>query len=144
MDGGNIRDWIYVEDHCRALLEVIIKGTPGQRYNVGGNCEKPNKDVVVLICDELDKRLGRLKNRPRKDLIRFVRDRPGHDRRYAIDTSKIKKELGWEPATTFEKGIELTIDWYLQNLDWVEGILDGSYREYYRKQYGNRLDESKL
>ena len=143
-DGENIRDWIYVEDHCAALLAVITKGIPGQRYNIGGNCEKRNKEVVVLICDELDKRLGRLKNRPRKDLMRFVRDRPGHDRRYAIDSSKIKKELGWEPAITFEKGIALTIDWYLQNPDWVEGILDGSYKEYYRKQYAKRLDESQL
>ena len=141
-DGENIRDWIYVEDHCSALLKVIKKGTPGQRYNIGGNSEKRNREVVGLICDELDKRLGPIKNRPRKNLIRFVRDRPGHDRRYAIDISKIKEELNWEPATTFEKGIILTIDWYLQNLDWVEGILDGSYREYYKKQYGNRLDES--
>jgi dTDP-glucose 4,6-dehydratase len=141
-DGENIRDWIYVGDHCSALWEVIKKGTPGQRYNIGGNSEKRNREVVLLICDELDRRLGRLKNRPRMELIRFVRDRPGHDRRYAIDTSKIKKDLGWEPATTFEKGIALTIDWYLQNLDWVEGIFNGSYREYYKKQYGNRLDES--
>ena len=138
-DGENVRDWIYVEDHCSALLEVLEKGVPGERYNIGGNAEKRNKDVVLLICEELDKRLGPINNRSRKDLIRFVTDRPGHDRRYAIDGSKIKEELGWEPTVSFEEGIRLTIEWYLQNLEWVEGISDGSYREYYRKQYGERL-----
>ena len=138
-DGENVRDWIYVEDHCRALLEVLEKGIPGERYNIGGNSEKRNKDVVRLICEELDKRLGRLKNRSRKDLIRYVTDRPGHDRRYAIDSSKIKQDLGWEPTVAFEEGIRLTISWYLENHNWVEGILNGSYKEYYKKQYGERL-----
>ena len=140
-DGENVRDWIYVEDHCSALLEVLEKGVPGERYNIGGNSEMRNKDVVLLICEELDKRLGPINNRSRKDLIRYVTDRPGHDRRYAIDSSKIKKELGWEPSLGFEEGIRLTITWYLENHEWVEGILDGSYREYYKKQYGERLSE---
>jgi dTDP-glucose 4,6-dehydratase len=140
-DGENVRDWIYVEDHCEALLEVLEKGDPGERYNIGGNSERRNKEVVLLICNELDKQLGLINDRPRKDLIRFVSDRPGHDRRYAIDGSKIREELGWEPAVSFEEGIRLTIEWYLQNPEWVEGILNGSYREYYRKQYGGRLSE---
>jgi dTDP-glucose 4,6-dehydratase len=140
-DGENVRDWIYVEDHCEALLDILEKGDPGERYNIGGNSERRNKEVVLLICNELDKQLGLINNRPRKDLIRFVSDRPGHDRRYAIDGSKIREELGWEPAVSFEEGIRLTIEWYLQNPEWVEGILNGSYREYYRKQYGGRLSE---
>jgi dTDP-glucose 4,6-dehydratase len=141
-DGENVRDWIYVEDHCSALVKVLEKGVPGERYNIGGNSEKRNKDVVLLICEELDKRLGPINdNRPRKDLIRYVTDRPGHDRRYAIDNSKIKKGLGWEATVAFEKGIQLTIEWYLQNPNWVERILDGSYRKYYKKQYGERLND---
>jgi dTDP-glucose 4,6-dehydratase len=135
-DGGNIRDWLYVEDHCSALLTVLQKGVPGEGYNIGGNCEKKNIEVVNLICNYLDERLGRKDGRPRTHLIKFVSDRPGHDRRYALDISKIKKELGWEPEVSFEEGIRLTIDWYLENRQWVEDILDGTYMEYYRKQYG--------
>ena len=141
-DGENVRDWIYVEDHCRALLDILEKGNPGERYNIGGNCEKMNKEVVSLICNELDKRLGLMNNRPRKDLIKFVADRPGHDWRYAIDSSKMRENLGWEPTVSFEEGIRLTMAWYIQNPEWVEGILDGSYRAYYKKQYGGRLSEN--
>jgi len=139
-DGENVRDWLHVEDHCSALLTVLERGVTGECYNIGGNCEKKNKDIVHLICDTLDKKLGLLNNRPRRDLIRYVADRPGHDRRYALNTAKISKELLWEPKLSFEEGIERTIDWYLQNFKWVEDILDGSYTEYYRRQYGERLN----
>lgn len=139
-DGENIRDWLHVEDHCSALLSVLEKGVSGESYHIGGICEKRNKEVVHLICDYLDEKLGLIKGGPRKELIRYVPDRPGHDRRYALDISKIKKELGWEPKVSFEEGIQLTIDWYLQNLKWVEEILDGTYKDYYQKQYGERLN----
>ena len=139
-DGENIRDWLHVEDHCRALLTVLEQGVTGESYNIGGNCEKMNKEVVHLICDILDKKLGPIHNRPRRDLIKYVTDRPGHDRRYALSTTKISKELVWEPKVDFEDGIRWTIDWYLQNFKWVEDISDGSYMEYYEKQYGERLD----
>jgi dTDP-glucose 4,6-dehydratase len=139
-DGENVRDWLYVEDHCSALLTVLERGFTGECYNIGGNCEKKNKEIVHLICDTLDKKLGQIKNRPRRDLIRYVSDRPGHDRRYALDTDKISQELLWEPKVAFEEGIQRTIDWYLQNFKWVEDIQDGSYMEYYRKQYGERLN----
>jgi dTDP-glucose 4,6-dehydratase len=120
---------------------VLEQGVTGESYNIGGNCEKMNKEVVHLICDTLDKELGLMNNCPRRDLIRYVTDRPGHDRRYALSTSKISKELVWEPKVDFEEGIRWTIDWYLQNFKWVEEILNGSYMEYYEKQYGERLDE---
>ena len=139
-DGENIRDWLYVEDHCRALLTALANADPGKTFNIGGNCEKRNIEIVNLICDDLDEKLGLLKNRPRRELIRFVPDRPGHDRRYALDTSKIREELGWSPEVSFEDGIRLTIDWYLQNSEWVENILDGTYMEYYSRQYGDRLN----
>jgi dTDP-glucose 4,6-dehydratase len=140
-DGKNIRDWIFVEDHCRALLKVLEKGTLGERYNIGGNCEIQNREVVHLICDQLDKRLGLEKGLPRRHLVRHVTDRPGHDRRYAIDTTKIRKELAWVPKFSFDEGIGITIDWYLQNRPWVENILDGTYRDYYKEQYGDKLNE---
>ncbi|MBN1104280.1 MAG: dTDP-glucose 4,6-dehydratase [Deltaproteobacteria bacterium] len=141
-DGGNVRDWLYVEDHCSALLTALEKGTPGERYNIGGRAEKRNSEVVRLICDELDRKIGPDREGPRTRLIRFVLDRPGHDRRYALDISKIRRELGWEPSIPFEEGIRRTIDWYINNTLWVEQVLDGSYREYYEKQYGNRLARS--
>jgi dTDP-glucose 4,6-dehydratase len=141
-DGGNVRDWLYVEDHCRALLTVLEKGAPGERYNIGGRAEKRNSEVVRLICDYLDQKTGLNSEGPRTRLIRFVLDRPGHDRRYALDISKIRRELGWEPSVSFEEGLRRTIDWYLKNTRWVEQVLDGSYREYYAKQYGQRLGQS--
>jgi len=137
-DGENVRDWLHVQDHCSALLTVLEQGVTGECYNIGGNCEKRNKDIVHLICDTLDKKLGLLNNRPRRDLIRYVADRPGHDKRYALNTAKISKELLWKPKLSFEQGIDRTIDWYLKNFKWVEDILDGSYTEYYLKQYGER------
>lgn len=137
-DGKNVRDWLYVDDHCRAILRVLAAGAPGQTYNIGGNSEKQNIEVVTTICDLLDKKLGLLGGRPRRELIRFVKDRAGHDRRYAIDAGKIRRELGWQPQVRFEEGIEMTIDWYLSHQDWLDSVLDGSYQDYYRKMYHDR------
>jgi dTDP-glucose 4,6-dehydratase len=131
-DGKNVRDWLYVEDHCEAILATLESGRLGEKYNIGGNCEKQNIEVVTLICDYLDKRLGLIDEKPRTDLIEYVRDRLGHDRRYAIDASKIRNEILWEPSMTFEKGIVKTIEWYLDNQAWVEDIETGRYRELYR------------
>jgi dTDP-glucose 4,6-dehydratase len=138
-DGGNVRDWLHVEDHCSALRLVLEKGVPGERYNIGGRCEKKNLELVHFICDFLDERLGLITGRARRTLIRFVTDRPGHDRRYAMDASKIMKELGWQPQVPIENGLRQTIEWYLDNTQWVNAILDGSYMDYYEKQYGERL-----
>jgi dTDP-glucose 4,6-dehydratase len=138
-DGGNVRDWLHVEDHCTALRMVLEKGVPGESYNIGGHCEKKNLELVHFICDFLDERLGPLHGQPRRTLIRFVTDRPGHDRRYAMDASKIMKELGWRPRVPFEAGLRQTIEWYLANSEWVKEILDGSYMDYYNRQYGERL-----
>ncbi len=138
-DGGNVRDWLHVEDHCTALRMVLEKGVPGESYNIGGSCEKKNLDLVHSICDLLDARLGPFKGQPRQTLIRFVTDRPGHDRRYAMDASKIMKDLGWRPQIPFEDGLRQTIEWYLGHTEWVQAILDGSYMDYYTKQYGERL-----
>lgn len=142
-DGKNVRDWLHVLDHCRALLLVLEKGKIGEGYNIGGNCEKENRDVIHLICDLLDKRFGLHRGRPRRELIHFVTDRPGHDRRYALDTSKIRDRLGWRPEIPFEEGLQSTVDWYIGNREWVADILNGSYRDYYQKQYGERMDDSR-
>jgi len=125
-DGLNERDWLYVADHCRAIDAVVRHGTPGRTYNVGGDSVKPNLEVVHLVCDLLDElRPG---GRPRRELITFVKDRPGHDRRYAIDASRIKTELGWQPAVDFARGMRLTLEWYLGHGEWVEEIRSGRYR----------------
>lgn len=137
-DGKNVRDWLYVVDHCEAILAVLQRGRVGETYNIGGSSEKENLEVVRTICDILDEKLGRLGG-PRTDLIRFVQDRPGHDRRYAIDATKIREELGWQPSITFSEGVRRTVDWYLEHQDWVAEVRDGSYRDYYEKMYGNRL-----
>jgi len=135
-DGKNVRDWLYVQDHCEAIVEVLKNGKDGQCYNIGGNNEKKNIEVVTLICDILDQKTGLQKSgEPRRSLITFVKDRLGHDRRYAIDATKIKEQLGWEPKVSFEQGIEKTVDWYLANQEWVDGIVDGSYQEYYKQMY---------
>lgn len=126
-DGKNIRDWLHVGDHCAAIARVLEAGRVGETYNVGGNAEKRNIEVVETICDLLDERRP-LQQGARRSLITFVKDRPGHDQRYAIDASKLKNELGWTPAQTFETGIRSTVDWYLENADWVSHVLDGSYR----------------
>lgn len=127
-DGKQVRDWLFVRDHCAAIRTVLEKGRVGETYNVGGNSEKQNIEVVKTICTLLDQRRPRADGRPRESQITFVADRPGHDRRYAIDASKLKDELGWEPAWTFERGIAETVDWYLENQPWVRRVLDGSYR----------------
>lgn len=126
-DGSNIRDWLYVEDHCNAIARVLEVGVPGETYNVGGNCEKTNLQVVRGICAILDEALPDSPHRPHEQLITFVKDRPGHDRRYAIDASKLARELGWKPAETFETGLAKTVRWYLDNDAWVDRVLDGSY-----------------
>lgn len=127
-DGRNVRDWLYVGDHCSAIGRVLEAGRVGETYNVGGNAERENIEVVRTICRLLDERRPLADGRARESLITFVADRPGHDRRYAIDASKIERELGWTPTVTFEEGIARTVDWYLDNQPWVSRVLDGSYR----------------
>lgn len=126
-DGQNIRDWLYVEDHARALYLVLQHGEIGRTYNIGGNEEHTNIDIVTQICKILDRKIPPQKTKQRTDLIRFVRDRPGHDRRYAIDSSRIKNELGWSPSENFESGLEKTVDWYLEHENWWRKILDTRY-----------------
>ncbi len=127
--GENIRDWLYVEDHCRAIDMIIHNGRVGEVYNIGGHNERTNLEVVKTIISELEKS---------EDLIHYVTDRPGHDMRYAIDPTKIKNELGWEPTTNFDEGIKKTIKWYLDNKAWWENIISGDYQNYYEKMYENR------
>jgi len=127
-DGKQVRDWLFVADHCEAIRTVLAKGRVGETYNVGGNAEKQNLEVVQAICALLDSRRPRADGISRASQITFVADRPGHDRRYAIDASKLRDELGWVPKYDFERGIAETIDWYLNNQDWVQRVLDGSYR----------------
>ncbi len=127
-DGRQVRDWLFVRDHCAAIRAVLAKGRVGETYNVGGNAEMQNIEVVKAICALLDQRRPREDGKPRESQIAHVADRPGHDRRYAIDASKLRDELGWEPQYTFERGIAETVDWYLANQDWVNRVLDGSYR----------------
>lgn len=128
-DGLQVRDWLHVKDHCSAIDTVLHKGKIGEVYNIGGNNEKKNIEIVKLILEKLGKP---------ESLIKYVKDRPGHDRRYAIDNTKITTELGWEPSYTFEQGMEETIQWYLDNRDWWEKIRSGEYMKYYRRMYKNR------
>lgn len=138
-DGKNIRDWLYVIDHCEAILTVLQRGKIGETYNVGGNSEKQNIEIVHTICDILDDQVGRLPDgSERRSLITYVKDRAGHDRRYAIDATKIRTELGWSPKVTFDEGMKKTVGWYLDNKPWIASVTDGSYREYYEKMYGKR------
>lgn len=126
-DGLQVRDWLYVTDHCRAIWTVLEKGAPGEVYNIGGNCEKANISVVKTILSALDEMSPDKSKGPRDGLITYVKDRPGHDRRYAMDTAKIRRELGWEPLETFESGIRKTIRWYLDNGRWVDRVMSGEY-----------------
>ncbi len=127
-DGRNVRDWLFVADHCRAILRVLEAGRVGEVYNIGGDAERENIEVVKTICALLDARTALPDGTPRESLITFVTDRPGHDRRYAIDAGKIAAELGWRPEVAFEEGLKTTVDWYLDHPDWVAHVLDGSYR----------------
>jgi dTDP-glucose 4,6-dehydratase len=134
-DGMQIRDWLYVKDHCSAIRRVLEAGKPGETYNIGGWNEKPNIDIVKTICALLDELRPRADGNSYASQITYVQDRPGHDRRYAIDASKIHNELGWKPAETFESGIRKTVQWYLDNADWVANVQNGSYRDWLQKQY---------
>lgn len=136
-DGQNIRDWLYVEDHCDALYQVLQYGRPGETYNIGGNNEQTNLAVVNQICLVLDQ-LAPKANFQHAELITFVKDRPGHDRRYAIDNSKIQRELGWEPKESFASGLLKTIQWYLNHTDWVEQVQSGAYQAWIEQNYGDR------
>jgi dTDP-glucose 4,6-dehydratase len=134
-DGQNVRDWLYVKDHCHALDIVIQKGRPGETYNIGGTNEVKNLDLVHMICDLMDELAPNLPIRPARKLITFVKDRPGHDRRYAINASKIKTELGWTPNKTLAEGLRQTIEWYLTHRDWWQPLLSAEYQAYYRQVY---------
>jgi len=136
-DGQQIRDWLYVGDHCSAICEVLANGCLGETYNIGGWNEKTNLEVVNTICKILDELKPRSDSKSYADQIAFVKDRPGHDRRYAIDAGKIERELGWRPAETFDTGIRKTVQWYLDNPAWVQGVVTGSYRDWLEKQYLN-------
>ncbi|MDF3942647.1 dTDP-glucose 4,6-dehydratase [Achromobacter denitrificans] len=134
-DGQQIRDWLYVKDHCTAIRRVLADGKLGETYNVGGWNEKANLEVVHTLCALLDELSPRADGRPYKDQITFVKDRPGHDQRYAIDASRLERELGWKPAETFESGIRKTVQWYLDNQQWVANITSGAYRDWVNTQY---------
>ena len=135
-DGGNVRDWLYVDDHARALKLVLERGKLGETYNIGGNAERKNIDVVKSLCRILDELHPQ--GAPHDRLITFVKDRPGHDRRYAIDSSKIERELGWRPAESFESGLRKTVQWYLDNAAWLEGVQSGDYRKWIALNYKER------
>jgi len=134
-DGQQIRDWLYVKDHCSAIRRVLEAGRVGETYNIGGWNEKANLDIVHTVCALLDELRPRTDGKPYKEQITYVTDRPGHDRRYAIDARKLERELGWKPAETFESGIRKTVQWYLANPDWVAHVQSGAYREWVQKQY---------
>ena len=137
-DGKNVRDWLYVMDHCDAIIKVLEEGRPGETYNIGGGAERENIQIVHMLCDLLDERLGRTGNKSSHELIHYVTDRLGHDRRYAIDASKIHNELGWSPAYQFEKALEVTVDWYMNNMEWVNSVRSGEYRKWIEVNYDKR------
>lgn len=135
--GENVRDWLWVEDHASAIDEIFHKGKNGETYNIGGNNEWKNIDLVMLLCGIMDKKLGRVAGTS-ANLITYVKDRAGHDLRYAIDSSKLKRELGWQPSIAFEQGLEKTVDWYLSNQQWLDDVTSGNYLNYYENQYTKR------
>ena len=137
-DGLNIRDWLYVRDHCEAICQVLEKGRLGETYNVGGINEIKNIDVVTTICRKLDALRPRADGQPYESLITYVKDRPGHDRRYAIDPTKIQSEIGWKPAETFESGINKTVQWFLDHTDWIDTVRSGAYRDWLDQNYAER------
>jgi dTDP-glucose 4,6-dehydratase len=138
-DGQQIRDWLYVKDHCSAIRRVLDVGRLGEVYNIGGWNEKPNIEIVHTVCSLLDELAARPDGKSYQEQINYVTDRPGHDRRYAIDAGKIERELGWKPAETFDTGIRKTVQWYLENQDWVANVQSGSYREWVEKNYADRV-----
>lgn len=135
--GENVRDWLYVLDHARAIDDIFHRGRVGETYNIGGINEWRNIDLIELLCDQMDEKLGRPQGHSRQ-LITFVKDRAGHDLRYAIDSSKLVNELGWKPSVTFEEGLSKTVDWYLENTEWLENVTSGNYASYYEQQYTHR------
>ena len=135
--GENVRDWLYVEDHARAIDTIFHNGKTGDSYNIGGFNEWKNIDIVHLLCGIMDKKLSRPAGTSAK-LITYVKDRPGHDLRYAIDATKLNKELGWSPSLQFEEGLEKTVDWYLNNEEWINHVTSGNYQHYYAEQYVKR------
>jgi len=149
--GKNVRDWLYVEDHCEAVFKIMVEGREGETYNIGGRCELSNLEVVEKIADLLDAYAdesgqgGPLKvpslDKPRRELVKYVKDRPGHDWRYAIDCSKLESELSWSPKENFESGLKRTVDWYLSNSNWIEGVRSGEYKNWIEKNYSHRTDE---
>jgi dTDP-glucose 4,6-dehydratase len=139
-DGKNVRDWLFVEDHCSAIRAVLCNGVVGETYNIGGNSERANIDVVTAICNTVDEMRPEPSAPPRRRLVTYVQDRPGHDRRYAIDASKISRDLGWKPAEQFESGLRKTVRWYLDNAEWVESVRTGAYREWILQNYSERSE----
>jgi nucleoside-diphosphate-sugar epimerase len=137
-DGQQRRDWLYVIDHCAAIRAVLERGRTGETYNIGGGSEKTNIEIVHTLCDILDADRPRKDGRSYRQQIEFIVDRPGHDRRYAMDAAKIASELGWTPSETFETGIRKTVRWYLDNPEWVERVMSGAYRDWLQKNYANR------
>ena len=135
--GENVRDWLFVNDHARAIDTIFHNGNNGETYNIGGNNEWSNIDLIKALCKIMDKKLGRAEGESAK-LITFVKDRAGHDLRYAIDSTKLQRELGWKPSLQFEEGLEKTVDWYMQNQEWMDNIINGDYKNYYEKQYSER------
>jgi dTDP-glucose 4,6-dehydratase len=135
-DGKNVRDWLYVTDHCEAIWTIMNKGKRGETYNVGGNWEMENIVIVEMICDILDEKFPDPAGKRRRELITFVKDRPGHDRRYAIDFSKLRNALGWQPRESFASGLRKTIEWYVANRPWTDRIRSGEYQNWVREQYG--------
>ena len=140
-DGLQVRDWLFVVDHCRAIAEVLKKGKVGETYNVGGVNQRSNREVVNTVCALLDELVPQSPHKPHAQLITSVKDRPGHDRRYAIDATKIEREIGWKPQETFETGLRKTVQWYLDNRKWVEGVTSGSYQQWVSDNYADRTEQ---
>jgi dTDP-glucose 4,6-dehydratase len=137
-DGQQVRDWLYVGDHCRALRTVLDRGRVGETYNVGGGNQRSNLEVVTMVCALLDELVPESKFKPHLQLVKYVTDRPGHDRRYAIDARKLETELGWRAQESFETGLRKTVEWYLANAAWVEGVTSGAYQQWVMQNYGAR------